>query len=109
LSFTTSVPKGVADIIKRLNGQNKACPDQKFALVGYSQGGTIMHMALGSSTLDKSVFPKILAIVLFGDAGFKGKYDITSGPAIPPELRSKVRENCNHKDIVPFYPDSILD
>lgn len=56
--------------------------------------------------LDESVFPKILAIVLFGDAGFKSTAgpgdaaNATNSPEIPTPLRSKVRQNCNPGDPV---------
>jgi hypothetical protein len=66
-------------------------------------------MALSSKDLDKSVFPKILAIVLFGDYGFRneklsGFDSIAAGPPIPTELRPRVRQNCTPRDIVIFYP-----
>jgi cutinase len=109
LKMPYSAAKGIDDTIHRLNGQNKACPDQKFALVGYSQGGRVIHGALAASgaiveglenprpKLDQSVIPKILAIVLFGDAGFKATSragDTQNSPEIPTALQSKVKQNC---------------
>lgn len=55
---------GVADIQKRLSGQIKACPDEKFALVGYSQGGMITTQV--TPKLSKDVLEKVLAVVLYG-------------------------------------------
>jgi len=108
--LTKSPNIGVDDVINRLNKQNKECPDQTFVLVGYSQGAGIMHGALnpaGSGTgrpvLDKSVLPKIKALVMFGDPGFKGgnagPLTANAGP-FPPELYEKLRENCATKDPV---------
>jgi cutinase len=111
-----STAKGIDDTINRLNKQNKECPDQKFALVGYSQGGWVVHGALSPSgapveglenprpKLDPSVFPKILAIVLFGDPGFKSTGAVgdkqQNAPAIPATLQSKLKQNCNPGDPV---------
>jgi cutinase len=101
------------DTINRLNSQNKACPDQKFAIVGYSQGAGVMHAALGPSPgrelpllskrpkLDNSVLPKIVAVVMFGDPGFKGT-EIPPGRFIPLPalLQEKLRQNCSPGDPV---------
>lgn len=117
LKIPYSPAKGIDDTIHRLNDQSKACPDQKFALVGYSQGGRVIHGALAASgapveglenprpKLDQSVIPKILAIVLFGDSGFKitsGPGDTQNSPEIPAPLRSKMKQNCNPGDPVGF-------
>ena len=101
------------DAINRLNSQNKACPDQKFALVGYSQGAGVMHAALGPSPgvalpllsnrpkLDTTVLSKIVALVMFGDPGFK-RSEIPPGRFIPfpATLEAKLRENCSPGDPV---------
>jgi len=108
--LTKSTPAGIDDVINRLNKQNKECPDQTFALVGYSQGAGIMHGALGPPqpagpnahpTLDLSVLPKIKSLVMFGDPGFKGvSAGLLSGNAgqFPPELFAKLMQNCALKD-----------
>jgi cutinase len=111
-----STAKGIDDTINRLNKQSKACPDQKFALVGYSQGGWVVHGALSPSgapveglqnprpKLDDGVVPKILAIVLFGDPGFKSTAPVgdkqQAAPAIPASLQSMLKQNCNPGDPV---------
>jgi hypothetical protein len=101
------------DTINRLNNQNKACPNQKFAIVGYSQGAGVMHSAMGPSPgkelpllpnrpkLDESVLPKIVAVVMFGDPGFKGT-SIPPGRHIPfsDSLKAKLLENCEPGDPV---------
>jgi cutinase len=105
---------GIDDVIVRLNTQNKACPDQKFALVGYSQGAGVIHGVFGPTgpiiaglsnprpTLDTSVLPKVLAVVLFGDPGFKG----TAGPSgtmvpkFPASIQAVLIDNCAPGDPV---------
>jgi len=114
-NMTYSPQIGMDDVINRLNNQNKACPDQKFALVGYSQGAGVMHAALGPSPgrelpllsnrpkLDESVLPKILAVVMFGDPGFKGtESSLGRSSSIPfsASLEAKLRQNCGPGDPV---------
>jgi len=85
-----SATKGISDVIQRLNSQTKACPDEKFALVGYSQGAAIMHGVAGK--LDSEVSKKVLAIVLYGDmTRTMGKW--------PAALQSKIYENCAKGDM----------
>jgi cutinase len=74
--------------------QNVACPNQKFALVGYSQGARVMRAA--SVKLDPKLYPKVVALVMFGDRGMR-ELNITQ---FPPELQAKLFENCAPKDPV---------
>ena len=106
---------GVDDVISRLNKQNKLCPDQKFALVGYSQGAGVMHGAMNATSepyaggpavrpkLDASVIPKIVAVVMFGDPGFSAT-SMMGAPirAFPAALFERLRENCAPNDPVSF-------
>src|ERR1700712_1748918 len=115
LSYSPAI--GTDDTINRLNSQSKACPEQKFALVGYSQGAGVMHAAMGPPgpplpklpsprpKLDPDVIPKITAVVMFGDPGFKG----TTGPTghTPPfseALQPRLRQNCAPGDPVSDEP-----
>jgi hypothetical protein len=68
----------------------------------------VMHGAVGRDAsspdvkLDKSAFPKIVALVMFGDPGFatsEGMRGTRIAP-FPAELFPKVRENCAAKDPV---------
>jgi len=111
-NFSVSSLQGVDDVINRLNKQSKECPNQKFSLVGYSQGAGVIHGALASSgkpypggpsvrpKLDKAAIPKIASIVLFGDPGFKPGPGPTGTtiPPIPAALLPKLRNNCHQKD-----------
>ncbi|TID22001.1 carbohydrate esterase family 5 protein [Venturia nashicola] len=113
-NFSYSPSMGVDDIITRLNTQNSACPDQKFALVGYSQGAGVIHGVFGPTgpikpglanprpVLDTSVIPKVLAVVLFGDPGFKGTVGPTGTtvPKLPSAVQEILIENCAPGDPV---------
>jgi hypothetical protein len=59
--FTT---EGYTDILTRLKTKSAACPLQKFALVGYSQGGVITKAVLKDIPAD--IEKKIVAVVLYG-------------------------------------------
>jgi cutinase len=105
---------GKDDTINRLNAQSKLCPDQKFALVGYSQGAGVIHGVFGPTgavmpglqnprpVLDQSVVPKIVAVALFGDPGFKGTASPTGTtiPALPAGIEAKLIQNCAPGDPV---------
>jgi cutinase len=92
-----SASSGATDVIKRLTAQSAACPNQKFALVGYSQGGRVMHLALPK--VDKALLSRIVAIAVFGDPGQKGTGTAERPtPAFPDELKSKVVWNCAKGD-----------
>lgn len=58
-----SKAKGAADVVRHLNEQSKACPKQKFALIGYSQGGDVVYDS--TEKIDKSLYDSIVALVLF--------------------------------------------
>jgi cutinase len=94
MNMTVSLSTGVQDTIGRLNRQIKACPDQTFAIVGYSQGAGVMHSA--AAKFDPAVIPKIVAAVMFGDPGFK------RASAFPVPIQSKLKENCNPGDPVSY-------
>lgn len=105
---------GIDDVIVRLNTQNKACPDQKSALVGYSQGTGVIHsvfrctgtitagLASPHSVLDTSVSPKVLAVVLFGDPRSKGtsRPSGTTVPNFPASIQDVLIDNCAPGDPV---------
>jgi cutinase len=93
-----SVTIGANDIVDRLNKQSAACPSQRFALVGYSQGASVTRAA--SVRIDPAIYPKILALVMFGDPGLKSTQTIRRSPAFPAALQSKLRENCASGDRV---------
>jgi len=74
---------GVADVQKRLEQQAKDCPDEKFALAGYSQGGRVVTLA--TAKLSPDLAQKVVAVVLYG-AG--------NGTAIQGPLKDRTLANC---------------
>lgn len=79
-------------MVNRLVSQSELCPDQTFALVGYSQGAGVMHSA--ADKVPKELFPKIKALAMFGDPGER------LGREFPAELQGKVLQNCAEGDPV---------
>ncbi|RBO94191.1 cutinase family protein [Nocardia puris] len=79
LNQPASVQAGNRDLVDHVVDQAAACPDQKFVLVGYSQGANVVVNSLGISsegakvggpivaTLPASVEPRIAAVLLFGN------------------------------------------
>jgi len=74
---------GVADVKSRLTKQSAACPNQKYVLVGYSQGGMVVSSSL--SGIPAAIQPKVIAVVLYG-AG--------DGGNVNSAFKSKTYANC---------------
>jgi hypothetical protein len=87
----TSKSSGVEDTIRRLNQQAKDCPDEKLALVGYSQGASVMRAA--APKIDNAVAQKIIAFVMYGDPGRRAG-------VLTATLKNKLFENCAQGDFV---------
>jgi cutinase len=79
---------GVADMVKRLESQVKACPESKFVLSGYSQGGMVTTQALGKLTSHAN---RVIAVVLYG-AG--------DGSGVNAAFKQKTIANCAPGDFV---------
>lgn len=73
LLVPTSMIDGTRAMTGHLIHQAAACPDQRFVLVGYSQGAVVTHGVLGSAPLPGAwVLPpelssRVVAVLLFGD------------------------------------------
>ncbi|MFE7797316.1 cutinase family protein [Nocardia sp. NPDC057440] len=72
----TSLSRGTQDMTDRVIHQSAVCPDQRFILVGYSQGAVVVHGVLGTGivTTLPGIYPlpgdlqwKVSAVLLFGD------------------------------------------
>ncbi|WP_329244700.1 cutinase family protein [Streptomyces sp. NBC_01478] len=75
----TSAATGNLDVVNHVNAQAAACPNQRFILVGYSQGANVVDNSLGISsdgavvgspivaTIPAAVEPKVAAVLLFGN------------------------------------------
>jgi hypothetical protein len=85
----------VKDTTGRLTHQVQACPDQTFAIVGYSQGAAVMHAA--AAKFEPAVVSKIVAAVMFGDPSFRSA---KGGNMFPGAIQGKLMENCNPGDPV---------
>jgi cutinase len=78
LSFT-SAAQGNADLVNHVNSQAAACPNQRFILVGYSQGANVVDNSIGISsdgavvgspivaTIPAALEPRVAAVLLFGN------------------------------------------
>jgi len=74
---------GIADVPKRMEKMLKECPDIKFALIGYSQGGMVVTSA--AAKLPARLAEKVSAMVIFG----AGEQSSVKGP-----LKDRTLANC---------------
>ncbi|MBK6010695.1 cutinase family protein [Streptomyces sp. MBT53] len=75
----TSAATGNLDVVNHVNAQVAACPNQRFILVGYSQGANVVDNSIGISsdgavvgspivaTIPAAVEPRVAAVLLFGN------------------------------------------
>ncbi|MFE3544671.1 cutinase family protein [Nocardia sp. NPDC059177] len=76
LLVPSSVGDGTRAMTTHLLSQAAACPEQRFVLVGYSQGAAVTHGVLGSPAmlvlpgmwvLPAELSSRVVAVLLFGD------------------------------------------
>ncbi|SFW85025.1 cutinase family protein [Amycolatopsis australiensis] len=79
LGEPASVQKGNTDLVNHVKTQAAACPQQRFVLVGYSQGANVVDNSIGISsagavvggpivaTIPDELAPRIAAVLLFGN------------------------------------------
>jgi hypothetical protein len=86
--FLGSVPKGVTDLVRHMNDQAARCPDQKFVLLGYSQGAMVIGDALAApadrtfgpgDVLSGDAASSVAAVVWFGDPRFRSGESYNAG------------------------------
>ena len=75
----TSAATGNADVVNHVSAQAAACPNQRFILVGYSQGANVVDNSIGISsdgavvgspivaTIPAALAPRVAAVLLFGN------------------------------------------
>jgi cutinase len=75
----TSAAQGNADLVDHVKSQAVACPNQRFVLVGYSQGANVVDNSIGISsdgavvgspivaTIPAALEPRVAAVLLFGN------------------------------------------
>jgi hypothetical protein len=117
--FTAASPdKGAEMVVKYFNVKPKQCPNQKYVIVGYSQGCVVQRRAMAK--LDAGTLNKIIAAVTFGDpgkndgpfvrtviikyffSGLKSTVAPMGGPVPkwPPVIESRFHTNCASGDPV---------
>ncbi|MFC4127688.1 cutinase family protein [Nocardia rhizosphaerae] len=101
-----SVQAGNRDLVEHVTTQAAACPDQRFVLVGYSQGANVVDNSLGFSsegakvggpivaTLPDELEPRIVAVLLFGNPIRE------LGRAITGTYAGRTLDICNDNDPV---------
>ncbi|WP_405163576.1 cutinase family protein [Nocardia sp. NBC_01499] len=71
-----SISRGTQDMTAHVMWQASVCPDERFVLVGYSQGAVVTHGVLGTgivtalggiSSLPVDLESRVAAVLLFGD------------------------------------------
>lgn len=103
---STSARQGNIDLVDHVTRQASACPDQRFVLVGYSQGANVVSNSIGVSsagaavgapiaaTIPASVEPRVAAVVVFGPPiGALGRH-------ITGTYQSRTKEYCASGDPV---------
>jgi len=75
----TSAAQGNTDLVNHVRSQAAACPNQRFILVGYSQGANVVDNSIGISsagavvgspivaTIPAALEPKVSSVLLFGN------------------------------------------
>ena len=75
----TSAATGNLDLVNHVTSQAASCPNQRFILVGYSQGADVVDNSIGISsagalvgspivaTIPDALAPKVVAVLLFGN------------------------------------------
>src|ERR1700753_203447 len=86
---------GISDVVNRVTTKDKECPKQKFALVGYSQGGMVVSAAFPK--IPVNLREKVVAMVLYG-AGTGAAGKLGAGPAS--DIKQKTLANCAPGDMV---------
>ncbi|MFE7761391.1 cutinase family protein [Streptomyces sp. NPDC057438] len=75
----TSAAQGNSDLVNHVRSQAASCPNQRFILVGYSQGANVVDNSIGISsagavvgspivaTIPAALEPRVSAVLLFGN------------------------------------------
>lgn len=91
-------PAGSAEMAAQITAAYNACPNTKLVASGYSQGGQIVHNAIG--LLPATVASWISKVVIFGDPD--------DGTPLPNVASSKVDVYCHTGDNICVNGDLIL-
>lgn len=114
-SFATSAPQGVADLVNHVNAESVSCPDQRYVLLGYSQGGLVVGDALvapsgraytqSGPTLTGTAASRIEAVGMYGSMRF------TAGEAYNAGNHNRTRSSMlpRPRGALNAYADRIID
>ena len=85
--------RGARLLVDTLDVQHEACPDQRFVLLGYSQGALVIGDALADpearlvggtvGEIDADAADAIIAVVFYGDPRFVGSEEFNTGSFDP--------------------------
>ncbi|MDI6098753.1 cutinase family protein [Actinoplanes sp. NEAU-A12] len=102
----TSVTAGNRALVEHVTAQAQECPDQRFVLVGYSQGANVVGNSLGISsqgaavggpvvaTIPAAVQPRVAAVLVFG-------YPLRKlGRGITGVYAERTLDICANRDVV---------
>lgn len=115
--------RGARLLIDTLNVQSGACPEQRFILLGYSQGALIVGDALSApgvrlvgadvGELTAAAAERVIAVVLYGDPRFLGEESYDAGDFDPrlhgllprpagtlAAFADRLRDYCVARDII---------
>ncbi len=103
---SSSVTTGNRALVSHVTEQAEECPDQRFILVGYSQGANVVGNSLGISsqgaavggpvvaTIPAAVRPRVEAVLVFG-------YPLRKlGRGITGEFEQRTLDICAPRDVV---------
>lgn len=103
---SSSPTTGNRALVSHVTSQAAACPDQRFILVGYSQGANVVGNSLGISsqgaavggpvvaTIPASIEPRVEAVLVFG-------YPLRKlGRGITGQYAARTLDICNNRDVV---------
>ena len=92
-TFDTSAPQGVRDLVDHVNAGAQQCPNQRFVLLGYSQGGLVVVDSLVAPAgrayqqtgpeLSAAARQRIAAIGTFGSMRFTAGEPYNAGDPEP--------------------------
>ncbi|MCK9902356.1 cutinase family protein [Frankia sp. Cpl3] len=100
----TSAGPGATDMTRHVVSVAASCPNTKFVLGGYSQGGSVTDISIGiptllgsGQTIPTNLAPRVAAVVVFGNPlALYGQRITTVSPLYGP----KAKEYCNLGDPV---------
>lgn len=114
-NFDESPSAGVTALVNLLNSEVSACPNQRYVVMGYSQGAYVIGDALvtpdkrvngkDAGVISSTAASKVAAIMLYGDPGFVAGEPFNAGTPEPGVSGDKPRA----KGALDAYADRISD